>query len=166
MGRFVVLLRGVNVGGAKRVPMAQLRELLGGLGFTAVRTVLNSGNAVVTGPDGEHAARIEAALRERFGFEVRVVILTAQQLQEIIDAHPFADVAVDGSRMMAHVLAAPPGPEHVPAAADPEHARLIGQVVYQWCPDGLLAAPPVAFPAPTLVTTRNWNTITKLRALL
>ncbi len=166
MPRFVVLLRGVNVGGAKRVPMAELRELLDGLGFTAVRTVLNSGNAVVTGPDGEHAPRIEAALRERFGFEVRVVVLTAEQLGAIVEGHPFADLAVDGSRMMAHVLASPPGPEQGPAAADPDHARLVGQVVYQWCPDGLLAAPPVRFPAPTLVTTRNWNTITKLYALL
>lgn len=166
MGRFVVLLRGVNVGRAKRVPMAELREVLDGLGFTAVRTVLNSGNAVVTGPDGEHAPRIETALRERFGFEVRVVVLTAAQLVAIVDAHPFADIADDGSRMMAHVLAAPPEPGHGPAAADPDHARLIGQVVYQWCPDGLLAAPPVAVPAPMLVTTRNWNTITKLYALL
>lgn len=166
MGRFVVLLRGVNVGRAKRVPMAELREVLDGLGFTAVRTVLNSGNAVVTGPDAPHGPRIEAALRERFGFEVRVVVLAADQLREIVAAHPFADVAVDGSRMMAHVLAAPPDPAHVPAAAGPDHARLVGQVVYQWCPDGLLAAPPVAFPAPTLVTTRNWNTIMKLYALL
>jgi uncharacterized protein (DUF1697 family) len=164
MGRFVVLLRGVNVGRAKRVPMAELRDVLDGLGFTDVRTVLNSGNAVVTGPDGEHATRIEVALAERFGFEVRVVVLTAGQLREIVAAHPFVDVAVDGSRMMAHVLDAPP--QQPPAAADPEHARLVGQVVYQWCPDGLLAAPPVAVAAPTLVTTRNWNTITRLHALL
>lgn len=166
MSRFVVLLRGVNVGGAKWVPMAELRDVLDGLGFTAIKTVLNSGNAVVTGPDGDHAPRIEAALRERFGFEVRVVVLTADQLRVIVGAHPFVDVAVDGSRMMAHVLAAPPDPDHGPAAADPDRARLVGQVVYQWCPDGLLAAPPVRFPTPTLVTTRNWNTITKLYALL
>ncbi len=161
-----MLLRGVNVGGAKRVPMAELRDVLSGLGFTDVRTLLNSGNAVVTGPDREHAPRIETALRERFGFEVRVVVLTAEQLREIVAAHPFVDVAVDGSRMMAHVLGSPPDPAHDPVAADPGNARLVGQVIYQWCPDGVLAAPPVGFPPPTLVTTRNWNTITKLYALL
>lgn len=164
MTRFVVLLRGINVGTAKRVAMADLRELLGELGFTDVRTHLNSGNATVTGPDGEHAPRIEAALRERFGFEVRTVVLTADELRAIVDGNPFADVADDGSRMMAHVLGEPPDPAdaHDPVAADPRRARLVGRVIYQWCPDGLLAAPPVGWPDGRLVTTRNWNTLRKL----
>jgi uncharacterized protein (DUF1697 family) len=135
--RYVVLLRGINVGKAKRVAMADLRALLAGAGYTDVRTVLNSGNAVVTGPDeptAEQATRIEDAITERTGLDVRAVVLTADALR--------TDLAV------------------------PEHTRAVGQVVYQWCPDGLMAAPPVGFPAGTVVTTRNWNTITKLAALL
>jgi uncharacterized protein (DUF1697 family) len=169
--RFVVLLRGIDVGRAKRIAMADLRTLLGGLGFTDVRTVLNSGNAVVTGPDDDpvaHARRIEAAIAGHAGFEVRTVVLTAAELRAIVDAHPFADVADDGSRMMAHVLGEPPDPAdaHDPVAADPEHARLVGRVLYQWCPDGLLSAPGVGWPDGRLVTTRNWNTVTKLASLL
>lgn len=164
MPRFVVLLRGINVGRANRIAMADLRALLADAGYTAVRTVLNSGNAVVSGPDdppGVHAARIEAAVTERTGLSVGVVVLTAEGLRTIVDADPFADLADDGSRMMAHVHAEPVDPD-LPV---PEHTRVDGQVIYQWCPDGLLAAPPVGLPG-ALVTTRNWNTVTKLAALL
>ncbi len=170
MPRFVALLRGINVGRAKRLAMADLRALLADAGYTEVRTLLNSGNAVVTGPDDSpatHAARIEHAITERTGLAVRVVVLTADGLRTIFDANPFAEVATDGSRLIAHVHAELPiaraGID--PLAADPERARLIGQVVYQWCPDGVLAAPPVGFPD-MLVTTRNWNTITKLTSLV
>ncbi len=168
-----MLLRGINVGRAKRLAMADLRALLADAGYTAVRTVLNSGNAVVTGPDGSaaaHAARIEAAITARTGLDVRVVVLTAEQVQAIVAANPFADIATGadaGSRLLAHVHAEPPvaaeGTD--PLAADPERARLVGRVLYQWCPDGVSAAPPVGFPG-VLVTSRNWNTITKLAALL
>lgn len=174
MTRFAVLLRGINVGTAKRLAMADLRELLDGLGFSAVRTHLNSGNATVTGTDDDHAPRIEAALRERFGFEVRTVVLTAGELRAIVDGNPFAEVATNGSRMMAHVLSAAPDPAllaaHDVVALDPERAALGPRVIYQWCPDGLLSAPPLAPFAErhlgVTVTARNWNTVTKLDSLL
>lgn len=66
MPKFVALLRGVNVGRAKRVPMAELRSLLGELGYTSVATLLNSGNAVFHAPKGtsaQHAADIAAAMK-------------------------------------------------------------------------------------------------------
>lgn len=174
MPRFAVLLRGINVGTAKRIAMADLRALLEELGFSDVRTHLNSGNATVAGPDGDHAPRIEDALRERFGFDVAVIVLTADQLHAIVEGHPFADVATNGSRMMAHVLSAAPDPAllaaHDPVEADPGRAALGERVLYQWCPDGILAAPPVGGLAEkhlgVTVTARNWNTITKLDSLL
>jgi uncharacterized protein (DUF1697 family) len=177
MPRYVALLRGINVGRAKRVAMADLRALLADLGYTDVRTHLNSGNAVLTGDDAgpaAHAERIEAAISERLGLDVRCVVLTGDELRAIADSHPFPDVATNGSRMMAHVLATTPDPallaEHDPVGLDPDNARLDGRVIYQWCPDGLLAAPQVGgfaekhFRVP--VTARNWNTITKLVQLL
>lgn len=177
MPRYVVLLRGINVGKAKRVAMADLRNLLGDLGYTAVKTVLNSGNAVVTGPaaePAEQAARIEAAIDHGLGMDVRCVVLTAEHVRAIVEGHPFTEIATNGSRMMAHVLAAVPDPallaEHDPVALDPEHARLGDRVLYQWCPDGLLQAPPIATYAEKhlklTVTARNWNTLTKLADLL
>jgi uncharacterized protein (DUF1697 family) len=175
MPRFVVLLRGINVGRNRRIAMADLRALLTDLGHTDVRTVLNSGNAVVSAADtapSEHAAQVEAAIEDRLGMAVPCIVLAADELREIAAGNPFAGVADDGSRMMVHVLAAPPGPElldrYDPVAADPDHARLVDRVIYQWCPYGVLAAPGVGWPdhRRVLVTTRNWNTITKLVSLL
>ena len=177
MARYVVLLRGINVGRAKRIAMADLRALLEGLGYTAVRTHLNSGNVVLTGEDADpaaHSARIEAAIRDRLGMDVRCVVLTADELRAIIDGHPFADVADNGSRMMAYVYLSPVDPAlvegHGPIPQDPEHARLGSRAAYQWCPDGLTAAPEIgghlADHLGVGITARNWNTITKLAELL
>jgi uncharacterized protein (DUF1697 family) len=175
--RYVALLRGINVGKAQRLAMADLRALLGDLGHTAVRTHLNSGNALFTGadaPPAELAAEIEAAIAERAGLDVRCIVLTAEEIRAIVDGHPLADVATNGSRMMANILAATPDPgllaAHDPLALDPDNARLGNRVIYQWCPDGVLAAPPVGGYAEKnlgiTVTARNWNTLTKLAELL
>jgi uncharacterized protein (DUF1697 family) len=177
MPRYVVLLRGINVGKAKRLAMADLRALLGDLGYTDVRTVLNSGNAVLTGedaPPAEHAARIQAAIADRLGMPVHTVVLTGDELRTIVDGHPFADVADNGSRMMAYVYLSPVDPALVEGREvipqDPDHARLGTRAAYQWCPDGLMAAPDVgSYLTQQLgidVTARNWNTITKLADLL
>lgn len=176
MPRFAVLLRGINVGKNKRIAMAELRDLLAAAGYTEIRTHLNSGNAVLTGdddpPDG-HAARIEAAITAATTLRVGCVVLTAEHLRAIVAGHPFTDIADNGSRMMAHVLATAPGQDllaaHDPVALDPGRTRMGDRVIYQWCPDGLLQAPPVwTFAEKHLgvVTSRNWNTMAKLAELL
>jgi uncharacterized protein (DUF1697 family) len=163
MGRFVVLLRGINVGKNNRVAMADLRQWLTDAGWTDVRTHLNSGNVVMTGSSAS-AKRVEKALQ----VDVRCVVLTEKQMRAIIDAYPFADIATNGSRMLAHVLGQEPDPDRLAAALalDPERTAAGPGVIYQWCPDGFLAAPAVTEDLGVLVTARNWNTITKLDALL
>jgi uncharacterized protein (DUF1697 family) len=175
--RYAVLLRGINVGRAKRVAMADLRSLLEDSGYTAVRTHLNSGNVVLTGEDAEpaeHAERIENALRERLGMDVRCAVLTAEELRAVVDGHPFDGIADNGSRMMVHVYVRPIDPArvagHPPVPQDPERARVGDHAVYHWCPDGLMAAPDIGPYVKqhlrTDVTARNWNTITKLAELI
>jgi uncharacterized protein (DUF1697 family) len=175
VARYAVLLRGINVGRAKRVAMADLRALLTDLGYADVRTHLNSGNAVLTGDEAdpaEHAARIEAGIRERLGMDVRCAVLTAEQLRTIVEEHPFGDVAENGSRMMAYVYLAPVDRARVgePVPADETRAHVGTRALYQWCPDGLMAAPDVGpyirERLGTDVTARNWNTITKLAGLV
>jgi uncharacterized protein (DUF1697 family) len=177
MPRYAVLLRGINVGKAKQVAMADLRTLLEGLGYSDVRTHLRSGNAVLTGPDAdpvEQEKRIEAAIDKKLGMDVRCVVLAADELRAIVDAHPFPDTATNGSRMTAHVLGSRPDPErvaeHDAVALDPDNARMGDRVIYQWCPDGILQAPPVGTYAEknwkVTVTARNWNTMSKLVDLL
>ena len=133
MPRYAVLLRGINVGSAKRVAMADLKELLTDAGFEDVRTHLNSGNVVLTGKSAP-PKRIEKAITDRTGLSVSCVVLTAKQLRAIIDGHPFADVATNGSRMMAHVLGGTPSEEKLAdaLARDPDNARSGPGVIYQW----------------------------------
>jgi uncharacterized protein (DUF1697 family) len=175
--RYAVLLRGINVGRAKRVAMADLRALLEDAGYTGVRTHLNSGNVVLTGDDGdpaEHASRMESAMHDRLGMNVRCAVLTADELRAILEGHPFEGAADNGSRMMAHVYVQPVDPAlvagHPPVPQDPERARVGDRAVYQWCPDGLMAAPDIGpYIKGTLrtdVTARNWNTLTKLAELI
>ena len=104
---------------------------------------------------------------------MRCVVLTADDLRAIVDGNPLADLVTNGSRMMVHVLEPAPDQaliaEHDPIALDPENARLGERVIYQWCPDGLMAAPPVGFPEKRFsitATARNWNTMTRLVELL
>ncbi|WP_284294282.1 DUF1697 domain-containing protein [Luteimicrobium album] len=90
-GRWVVLLRGVNVGGVT-IRSADLRACVEGLGFTGVRTVLASGNVVVDAT-GEAVAdakrRIEAGLGERFGYDAWVVLVPQPELAAVVDAFPW-----------------------------------------------------------------------------
>jgi uncharacterized protein (DUF1697 family) len=90
MTRYVVLLRGVNVGGVT-VKMADLADVVRGLGYDDVKTVLASGNVLLTTTDaaGTVKQKVEAALRERFGYEAWVHVLTQDALRKIVDAYPF-----------------------------------------------------------------------------
>ncbi len=91
MPTFVALLRGVNVGKAKRVPMAELRALLSGLGYTGVATLLNSGNAVFGAPTGtpaKHAKTIAAAISTQLKVEVSVIVKSANELAAILAENP------------------------------------------------------------------------------
>lgn len=172
--RCAALVRGVNVGGKKLV-MAELRQVLTGLGLVDVRTVLNSGNAVfsTTGLPADLEPVIEAALADRLGLQARCLVRTGVQLRTVLDAHPFPELATNGSRMQVlFVSADATGPvlaEHDPRALDPGHVALGERVVYQWCPDGVLESPDVsAFLMRrwgVTVTARSWNTVAKLAAL-
>jgi uncharacterized protein (DUF1697 family) len=175
--RYAVLPRGINVGRNKRVAMADLRALLSGLGLTDVRTLLMSGNAVFTGPEsdeGELATRIENELRAVLGLDVRCVVRGAAGIRAVMAENPLRELTADGSRFLVLFLSdAPPADllaTHDPTELAPEQIRIGDRVIYQFCPDGVLAAPPVG----TFVekhwgvgaTARNWNTLVKLAAIL
>ncbi|MGB5295724.1 MAG: DUF1697 domain-containing protein, partial [Thermoanaerobaculia bacterium] len=103
MTQCIALLRGINVGRAKRIPMAELRTLIEGLGFSEVRTLLNSGNAVFQTEGlgvGRIAASIAAAIENEFGFTVPVVVLTAQELNAIVAENALHQGTVDPSKLL------------------------------------------------------------------
>jgi len=173
---WIALLRGVNVGRAKRVAMADLRALLEDLGCTDVHTVLNSGNAVFAAPPRiaapALARKIEAALAARLGVDARTFVLAADALAGLLAAHPLRAVANDDARLLLAILA----PDLASHALDaltardwsPDAIALGPHAAYLWCARGVLDSPLSQSFAKALgdrTTTRNWATMNKLAAL-
>ncbi|MFI2415360.1 DUF1697 domain-containing protein [Streptomyces sp. NPDC018947] len=172
---YAALLRGINVGGAKKVPMAELRALLEGLGHEAVRTHLQSGQAVFTASHGDEeslAAEIEAAVEKRFGFTVDVIVRDHAYLRAIVENCPFPAAELEAKQLHVTYFSAPVGEERFasvdPSAFLPEEFRLGDRALYLYAPEGLgrsklaeaLSRPRVN--KGVIATSRNWNTVVKL----
>jgi uncharacterized protein (DUF1697 family) len=175
MTTHIALLRGINVGRAKRVAMADLRALVSELGFGDVRTLLNSGNVIYTTSGvapAEAAARIEAGIEERCGFSSRVTVLTAPEVAAAVAENPLGEVATNPSRLLVAVLTDPADRERLEPLLtqdwSPEVLAVGRRVAYVWCPEGMLDSQALAAIGRVLgsaVTTRNWATLTKLHAM-
>ncbi|MFD9885980.1 DUF1697 domain-containing protein [Streptomyces alboflavus] len=172
---YAALLRGINVGGSRKVPMARLRALLEGLGHTGVATYLQSGNAVFTADHGDEeslAAEVSGALEREFGFTVDVLVRDAAYLRAVADACPFPADTLQGKQLHVTYFSASVDAARF-AALDqasflPEEFRLGDRALYLYAPDGLgrsKLGEALARPALTkglVATSRNWNTVTKL----
>lgn len=172
--RYIALLRGVNVGRAKRIAMADLRQLVEDLGYTGVRSLLNSGNIVFDAavPPVDAAQEIEAAIALQLGVSARVFVFACHEVAEIIDENPLLHVATDHARLFVFLLAGAP---QRALAADlcgqdwaPETVARGRHAVYVWCPQGLLDSAAATALGKRLgdgATSRNWNTMIKLHGL-
>lgn len=171
----VALLRGINVGSAKRVAMADLRRLVESLGGARVRTLLNSGNVVFDAPARSaagFAVRLERALGVELGVRSRVTVLGASQLDRVVAANPLAGPAREPSKLLVAFFASqPPRAELAPLlsrAWAPDELALGPSVLFLWCSKGVLES-PVSVAANRAfgerLTTRNWATVLKLQAL-
>ena len=176
-GRAVVMIRGINVGGAKKVPMAELRSALGDAGWDNVSTILATGNVVLDSDDPPAAAEeVEQLIEERFGVAARCMARSASEFAAVVGADPFGygsahATATDGSRYLAIFLSGDL-PEVLLGPASPVALHIDGvavgdRVIYQWCPDGILAAEPIGDAVmkhtDLFVTARNWNTVIKIQ---
>ncbi|MET9534770.1 DUF1697 domain-containing protein [Streptomyces sp. NPDC006649] len=173
--RYAVLLRGINVGGNRKVPMADLRELLTGLGHGDVRTYLNSGNAVFssgTADEDRLAAAVEEAVADRFGFTVDCLVRSGAYLRTVADGCPFRAAGLQGKQLHVTYFSGPVEPDRF-AALDqqaylPEEFRLGDRALYLYAPDGLgrsklaEALNRRAVNKGITGTSRNWNTVLKL----
>ena len=171
----VALLRGINVGRAKRVAMADLRTLVEDLGYGDVRTLLNSGNVVFSVPKsirGDPAPRIEKALGSKLGISSRVTVITADEVAVAIDDNPLRKVAENPSRLLVMVLADAAVESRLKALVKepwtPEALAIGKRVAYLWCPHGSIDS-RLMLAVTRLVgeggTARNMATMTKLRDL-
>ncbi|GAA3829785.1 DUF1697 domain-containing protein [Streptomyces phyllanthi] len=178
MTTYAALLRGINVGGSKKVPMADLRTLLQGLGHTGVATYLQSGNAVFTTGGGDEdvlAADISRAVEKRFGFGVDVIVRDHAYLRAVRDACPFPAADLEPKQLHVTYFSTRVDADRF-ASLDqqaflPEEFRLGDRALYLYAPEGLgrsKLAEALAKPRllkGLIATTRNWNTVVKLEEL-
>ncbi|MER6435690.1 DUF1697 domain-containing protein [Streptomyces sp. NPDC001185] len=175
---YAALLRGINVGGNKKVPMAELRTLLQRLGHGGVGTYLQSGNAVFSSDRGDEeslAAELADAVEKHFGFTVDVLVRDHAYLRAVREACPFPAAELEAKQLHVTYFSAQVDAGRFasvdPAAFRPEEFRLGDRVLYLFAPDGLgrsKLAEALARPRllkGVIATTRNWNTVVKLEEL-
>jgi uncharacterized protein (DUF1697 family) len=172
MARYVALLRGVNLGAKRRVPMAELRALLEERGYDDVRTLLQSGNVGLTSGKSAKAVReeLEAAIAERFGVETDVVLRTRAELEVLVAANPLGETADDPKRLQVWFLSGKPKAAAAKALAAedvaPEALVVAGKEIHVWHADGIQRSPASKAieraELGVIGTARNWNTVVKL----
>lgn len=171
MPTYVALLRGINLASRRRVAMADLRGWLTVLGYTDVRTLSQSGNAVFRTAKRPAAVRteVEVALAAGAGFSIDCVIRTAAELRAVVEADPFGDIATDPSRYAVSFFSkSTTWPDVDTTKYEPDRVHLGKREAYYWLPNGMQNAKILtAFPTPKgeTATVRNWNTVTKLLAM-
>jgi len=173
--RYVALFRGINVGKAKRIAMADLRALLTKLGYIDVQTLLNSGNAVFTGdaaPTAKHADRIHQAVLKKTGVDAMVIVKSAKDMAGIITGNELGEVD-DHSRLLVALCNDAKSLAAVKKLAGQawgnEKLHVGKHAAYLWCADGILESKVAVALLKGLEgsgTTRNWATLNKIHALM
>lgn len=177
MRTWVLLLRGINVGGRNALPMRTLVELLEDLGCRKVRTYIQSGNAVLESPQsGEQIARmLKQRINAAHGFEPGVLVLEPEQLERAIAGNPFPDAETDPKHLhLAFLEERPAGPDLdldqlESLAADSERFSLEDRVFYLHAPEGIGRSKLAARREKVLgvaMTDRNWRTLCQLRDMV
>jgi|CZKI01.1.fsa_nt_gi uncharacterized protein (DUF1697 family) len=172
----VALLRGINMGGHKKVSMSDLRALLAQLGFADAQSLLQSGNLVFRGDsrpgDLEHMLETEA--ERRLGLRTDVFVRTSEECREVVARNPFRAAAEkDPSHLVVMFLKKAPDAESVralqAAITGPEIVRSRGRQAYIVYPanigDSRLTVSVIDRVLGTRATGRNWNTVLKISAL-
>ncbi|MDX8381866.1 MAG: DUF1697 domain-containing protein [Ghiorsea sp.] len=137
------MLRGINIAGPKKIKMVDLRALFEDLGFKDVQTYIQSGNVVFSANHSlNHKALIESAIHKQYGFEVPTLLLTAEEIDNIVESNPFGEVDLDteASKILATMLSDTPSSEAMSSVLAYKHESetclLRDNVVYLKCPNG------------------------------
>ncbi len=161
--RRVALLRGVNVGGKAKVPMAALKTVFEEVGAKNVATYIQSGNVAFTAPAAVNAKKLESAIEKHFKLSVSVALRTHAQLAAIVEANPYKQTDLVH---VAFLMGGKPklsGIDAEPFA--PETFTHVGNELFFYLPNGMGAAKLPAYVGRRIgvdVTVRNWRTVMKL----
>ncbi|HEY3779562.1 MAG TPA: DUF1697 domain-containing protein [Fimbriimonadaceae bacterium] len=174
MGKFVGLLRGINVGGNRKVAMVELKTFLENLGFEKVKTILQSGNFVFTtnGSSAELEKRLEQEAEKKMGLKIDFHVRSQKEWSEVIKANPFPKEAEDDpSHLVVLFLKSKPDGAQIKAVQDQVKGREIikpgQQEHYITYPDNIgdskLGSVPGFAKLTAQGTGRNWNTVLRLQ---
>lgn len=167
MATYVALLRGVNVGGKNKVPMAELRAMFEALGHGEVRTFIQSGNVVFTARRAVTPTSLESAIAKELGLTTTVVLRTPVELAKVVKVNPFR--SADPSTLHVGFMVKEP-----PAAAvakldgepfEPDEFAVRGREIYFHLPNGMGRTKLPGYLDRRLkipTTVRNWKTVNKL----
>ena len=174
----IALLRGVNVGGNKKVAMADLKAMVEALGFTGVKTLLQSGNVVFEAggqSDAELEALLEAEAEKQLGLVSKFIVRDTKAWRAIVDANPMPDEAErEPSRFLVNVSRETVTADQLAAiravATPGEKVEAVDRCIYIFFGDGIAdSKAALVFGKKSLgltVTGRNWNTVRKIAALI
>jgi len=176
MNTYIVLLRGINVGGRNKLLMKELIVILEELGCVNVKTIIQSGNVVLQSNNNKAAElseNISQAINQQYDFEPHVHILTTKDLQQAIDNNPFPDAKLDPNTLHFGFLEAIPSLPNLVKLEDlkvpSESYQLINKVFYLNAPDGIGRSKLAAQSEKALgvsMTSRNWRTVEKIQDML
>lgn len=171
--KYVALLRGINVGGKNKLPMKDLSELFVAAGCTDIETYIQSGNVVFAAKASvfkELPTTISAAILERFGYTVPVVLRSSAEMTAIAAANPFLSTATDEKQLHVYFLAEAPDATRVdaldPLRSTPDKFAVVGRDIYLFLPNGMgrtkLTNAYFDAKLSTVCTARNWKTVCRL----
>jgi uncharacterized protein (DUF1697 family) len=177
MPTYIALLRAVNVGGTGALSMDDLRKVVAGVGLTAARTILQSGNLVFVSRQSDEPGlerRLETAVAKTLGVETQFFVRGVPEWRQVVSENPFVEEAKgDPARLTVTALKVAPPPEAWEALSSAirgmERLRGIGRHAYIVYPEGMgrskVTIGLIERKLGTRGTTRNWNTVRKLETL-
>ncbi len=175
--RYVVLLRGINVGGHNKVPMADLRAALTAAGFSRVSTYIASGNVILDAPDadeGQVGEEVAEVVTAQFGLSIPIVVRPATTWPAILGANPFPQAEAQPKLLHVSLCDQEPDPEALAAfdvaAYAPDEMAASGRELFLWYPEGAarskLTGALLERKLGVTTTARNWSTMLKLADLI
>jgi len=173
MNTYVALFRGINVGGKNSLSMGELVSIFESFGASDVRTYVQSGNVVFQIAQksvSSLAKRIATEVKDRYGFEPHILIMSPTKIETAIKKNPFPDAETEPRSLHLGFLAyAPKKPDVKKLQSlkkDSERFYLIEDVFYLHAPEGVGRSKLAASSEKLLgvpMTDRNWNTVCRLR---
>lgn len=176
MNKYIVLLRGINVGGHHKILMSDLRDLLSKNGYLNIKTYIQSGNIILDSDKTEKqiSKHIKALLTKEYQFNIPVITISAEELLNCFSQNPFLNLEDDIKKLHVTFLSAIPEEAKIKTLKIPNYNndqyKIKEKIIYLHTPDGFAKTKfnIATFEKNLMVqaTSRNWNTVTKLVNLL